>query len=436
MNDIKMKIDFSRIKTNSDWTFDKHKYENYSHNYHRYPAKFIPPIANRIIAESSKKGDIVCDFFGGCGTTLVEAKLLGRRSIGLDINPIATFITKVKLHPIEPRLLEKEYQLLMNRLRGEIIQNNDPLSPKNKRLYYWFSESQYKQLRFLYQGIIDCDHKATKHFFLCAFSHCLKNSSRWLMKSIKPTVDKQKKEADPVKIFLRHLKAIIIKNNLFYSKLRSDGNLTLSSKVYCQDSTNPRSIRDSSVDLIITSPPYVTSYEYADLHQLTLLWFEEDAKNFTNWKYTDDFALFKSRFIGSSHTKKSARDEYFNSKIASLIVEKLKKEDNSLARKVVAYFNEMNLVFNQMYRILKRDKEANIIIGNTKLRGVSILNAEVCLEQMLAAGFKQVKVIKRNSMTNKMIAPYRDKKTGRFTSLNNPNKATAYHEEFLIKVTK
>ena len=34
------------------------------------------------------------------------------------------------------------------------------------------------------------------------------------------------------------------------------------------------SLKDESIDLIVTSPPYVTSYEYADLHRFHLLWLD------------------------------------------------------------------------------------------------------------------------------------------------------------------
>lgn len=52
-----------------------------------------------------------------------------------------------------------------------------------------------------------------------------------------------------------------------------------------------QSVDDETVDLIITSSPYVISYEYADLHQLSDIWLY----------FTEDLTEYKTRFIGTSY---------------------------------------------------------------------------------------------------------------------------------------
>ncbi|MBU2068430.1 site-specific DNA-methyltransferase, partial [Patescibacteria group bacterium] len=96
---------FKKIKIDSSWAFaDKTRKDTayITHGYHRYPAKFIPQIVSRLIERYTKKGDLVVDPFGGCGTTLVESKVNGRQSIGVDINPVAVLIAKAKKTPIKP----------------------------------------------------------------------------------------------------------------------------------------------------------------------------------------------------------------------------------------------------------------------------------------------------------------------------------------------
>jgi DNA modification methylase len=79
-----------------------------THDYHRYPAKFIPQLAGRIIKENSRVGDLVCDPFMGSGTTLVEAIVNKRRAYGTDINPVSVLISKAKTTPIDPVFLNQE----------------------------------------------------------------------------------------------------------------------------------------------------------------------------------------------------------------------------------------------------------------------------------------------------------------------------------------
>ena len=99
-----------KTKIESSWAFaDKTRKDTAyaTHGYHRYPAKFIPQIVSRLLEKYTKEGDLVVDPFGGCGTTLVESKVMGRPSIGVDINPVAVLITKAKITPLEPIKIEK-----------------------------------------------------------------------------------------------------------------------------------------------------------------------------------------------------------------------------------------------------------------------------------------------------------------------------------------
>ena len=67
-----------------------------THEFYRYPARFSPLFARAAIKAFTRPGDVVLDPFMGGGTTLVEARALGRRAIGIDINTLAVFVSKVK----------------------------------------------------------------------------------------------------------------------------------------------------------------------------------------------------------------------------------------------------------------------------------------------------------------------------------------------------
>lgn len=403
-----------------------------SHSYHRYPAKFIPQLVDKLIEEYTEEGDLVCDPFGGCGTTLVQSKVSGRHSIGFDINPVAKLITDTKTRAINPSRLDSARELFIK--RSERLLKIQKEVHHNERIYYWFDKKVVRKLDAIYSSILAIKDVEIRRFFLCAFSHILKNCSRWLMKSIKPTLDKEKEFPDPEKTFLRHLDSMIKKNAIFHSSLKESGRLNIPAKMKRWNSTKKLPLHDGSVDLIVTSPPYVTSYEYADLHQLSLLWFGDDKRHFKKWeRVVDEFFAFKKQFIGSSHKKVAHRD--FGSKIAEDIVSKLEIKDRSLSQSVASYFADMHAAFKEMYRVLKKDKNACVIIGNTDMQGVPILNAQVATEQMMNLGFKKTKLIKRE-VSNKMITPWRDNKTGKFTGHANPSKKRAYEYEYVLLMEK
>jgi DNA modification methylase len=427
---------FTHLKPNEDWSFrntSRTETTSFSHSYHRYPAKFIPNIVEKLLHDFTSNGDLVLDPFGGCGTTLVESKRLGRKSIGYDINPVAKFIAEVKVQAINPDLLNAELSQIVKKLSSD-----KKLSVcrhlKNDRLLYWFDEEVMMELDYLYAQILKVKNNKIKKFFLCAFSHNLKNSSRWLMKSIKPTIDQNKKISPVFESFLRHLKSMVKKNTVFYEELASKGNLRTSAIMQLHDSSKKFRLNDSSVDLIVTSPPYVTSYEYADLHQLTLLWFGGDKKNFKKWnKHSSDFSEFRKNFIGTSFKHEQVGE--IGSKTGLKIIESLNLINKALTQDVANYFIDMKLSFVEMFRVLKPGKCACIVIGNTQLKGVDILNAEVAVEQMEGVGFKTHEIIKRE-VPNKMITPWRDVSSGKFTSKNNPNKKCAYEYEYVLIMKK
>lgn len=422
------------LKPSPEWSFrDTGRAETtaLTHNYHRYPAKFIPQIARKLIEDyAPNKTQVVCDPFGGCGTTLVEAKLLGHKSIGFDINPIAKLITQAKTTPIKPKTLANYQQRFLQYYED---------TPKifyehHHRIDYWFEPQIIQELDRIYFAIKKIKNPTVRRFFLCAFSHNLKNCSRWLMKSIKPTIDKNKIPPNPKETFLRHLNSMIKKNEKFYSTLIESGYINVPAKMYRKDSTKKLSLEANSVDLIITSPPYVTSYEYADLHQLSLLWFGDDPQHFKKWhRFSKDFIGFRRNFIGtSSKTKKRGE---LGSVIGEQIVGELIKVERPLAMDVANYFLDMQKVFYEMYRILKSGGKTCVIIGNTSLRGVEILNAQVAAEQMQMAGFHKIDFIKRE-IPNKMITPWRDLESGKFTGKNNPSKIRAYEYEYIVVMEK
>jgi hypothetical protein len=67
-----------------------------THGYYKYPARFSPLFARAAIQAFTEPGDLVLDPHVGGGTTIVEARAMGREALGVDISELAEFVANVK----------------------------------------------------------------------------------------------------------------------------------------------------------------------------------------------------------------------------------------------------------------------------------------------------------------------------------------------------
>ncbi len=414
---------FEKLPVSDEWVFKNIKStQQWTHGYHRYPAKFLPNLVKKIIEDYTEPGDIIADMFAGCGTTLVESKIHGRKSVGVDINPVAQLITNVKTSPIRQGLLESKFQIILSEIenfRPEDFHNIE----KHARIDYWFYPSEKYKIAFLYQIITELKTtKKVKNFFLVALSNILKNCSKWLQSSTKPQIDSDKKPTEVFKAFNRQVKSMLKQNERFFNRLEELQFTNIESKLVLEDARDT-SIKPGTINAIITSPPYVTSYEYADLHQLTGYWFE----------YLNNLLEFRSNFIGTFYSYGESLKS--NSKIAQAAIDDLKDIHLRTAKEVANYFNDMYDVANEMHRVLKNGGKTFVVIGNTTFKNVKIQSAEIFAELLELIGFTIENVIKR-SIPNKLIPTIRDKHTGKFTTLDNKNSKEVYPEEYIIIARK
>lgn len=384
------------------------------HSIHAYPAKFPAFIASKAIQLAYKSGievNTVSDIFCGCGTVAIEAKLNGVNFWGCDINPVATLITKAKTGNYSISKLEELYNFIQDSYSNNRTVYN--YEESNERIRYWFKQEQFYDLSKLKEAIMSIPKGKYRTCFECLFSSILKPTSKWLTKSIKPQIDPSKNIADVWETFERQFRK--------FTKCVSDMPQTQSNIeiVTCSILTK-RSL--PKVDLIITSPPYVTSYEYADLHQLSSLWLD----------FTDDYTLLRKGTMGSAYNSETFNYDILelNETAREIILElkSNKKISKAKIKSIARYYIDMQKATEQCYKMLNPHGMALFVIGDTEYKGTQIHNSRQLVESLIKSGFREVTVSKRK-IRNKILTPYRDE-NGKFTS--NKDDREIYHEEFVI----
>ncbi|MDE0555921.1 MAG: hypothetical protein OXI24_17010, partial [Candidatus Poribacteria bacterium] len=172
--------------------------------------------------------------------------------------------------------------------------------------------------------------------------------------------------------------------------------------------------------LIVTSPPYVTSYNYADIHQLSILWLG----------YASDHRALRKNMLGNQYgvelpesVKKDSLGQPANTAYRDLL-----RKDPYKADSVARYFLDMDKAVAKCEHMLNYGGMAVFVIGNTEYRGIRIDNAKHLEESMKRAGFLDIHAIPRK-VSSKTLTPYRDAR-GRFTRDSTQRKV--YGQEFVV----
>lgn len=156
------------------------------------------------------------------------------------------------------------------------------------------------------------------------------------------------------------------------------------------------------VDLIISSPPYVTSYEYADLHQLSSLWLD----------YTDDYRNLRRGTIGSLYNSEeyTINLELLNS-VGKQIVSELVGSQKATAqvRSVARYYVDIQNAIKKCAQMLVNGGMVFFVVGDTEYKGTKIKNSEHLVQSLIDMGFSDIKAAKRR-ISNKLLTCQKKKR--------------------------
>ena len=244
----------------SSWDFGDTR-EDLIHRIHPYPAKFPAFITAKALEYADGHGvgvRNVADVFCGCGTTAVEAKRNGKDFWGCDINPLATLISQVKTHRYRDAELGRTYDAIKEDVcRCEVT--SAERAGIGERIRYWFDEENVDDLIRLKRAIRMHTHPYSAHrkFFQCGFSAILKATSYWLTKSIKAQRDPDKEPRGVMEAFEDQV-ALMRRANMENAFPSPSPRTRIRRRNFLGNTPS-----HEKADLIVTSPPYVTSYNYA-----------------------------------------------------------------------------------------------------------------------------------------------------------------------------
>lgn len=235
-----------------------------THDFYKYPARFTPVFARNLIKLFTEHGDLVVDPFMGGATTLVEARALGRRCIGVDINELSAFLAQTKTLIFRKKDLYAVYDWAVN-LTGRLNLHKPPV-----RAQWWISKGYQKNingkntwpirktLEFILAYLDELDTVSQRRFARCV----LLKTSQWALDcTIKIPSAKEFRERflqniiEMSKGALEFSKAARKSDNLYDSKNPSRTICLNRSAIGIEE--EPAVQKAGPPKLILTSPPYL-----------------------------------------------------------------------------------------------------------------------------------------------------------------------------------
>ncbi len=353
---INQKYNFSevlQILDKIDWDFKDFTTQYLTHKFHSYPARFIPQIPLTFIKLFTREGETVLDPMCGCGTTLVEAFLNNRNSIGNDFNPLATLISKVKVTLIE----ETEFRYLKEKLRRmkryldldyKRIDKRIESLP-NRKISKIFNRVVISKLEVIRETLLEIKEEGG-HNDIYDLGRVALSSTIWSL------VENGGGGLDVDDLFLKKINSME-KELKKMSKIVKNPPET---RIITGDARRLE-VETDSVDLIVTSPPYVNALDYYRVHMYNMLWLGMD------------FDLFRKHEIG-------AHSHFIYNRF----------------RLLSEYLGDMLRVMIEMNRVLKKNKLCVIVVGNSSLEYELIESYKFFAEMSKSIGFKPLKTYFRN----------------------------------------
>lgn len=250
-----------------DWDFTESNSSNSIHSIHPYPAKFIPEIPQRLIKLlGMNKEAIVCDPFCGSGTTLRAAQDLGISSIGIDLNPIACMISRVKTSTAPESLVEHAFSITQKAEKNK----SDINEPDIPNIKHWFKSEIIEQLMPLIAEIQNIDDPLLRlHLKFCISTNLVRLSNQD-SDTRYAAIEKNIKAEDVNKSFLKTAEKL--------AKIKKQTPVTEVDVSVVEKDIQKVSAKDipQDIGLLLTSPPYPNAYEYWLYHKYRMFWLGYD----------------------------------------------------------------------------------------------------------------------------------------------------------------
>ena len=340
---------------------------------HPFPARMAPLIVWDALPKTGAPLSIL-DPMCGSGTTLVCARSRGHHAIGCDTDPLALLIARAWCANAEQESVKRRGAIVLERARSlyDRLTYEDSYPKKadvetRRFIEFWFDPDNRRELTALATCIsrVRCSEERT--LLWCAFSRMVitKTAGASLAMDVSHSRPHRAYDVAPVKPFEIFLKAVSkVTGNCPFADNAND---TPPADIRHGDA-RAMPVESASVDMIITSPPYLNAIDYLRGHKLSLVWMQHSIS---------ELRSLRSGNIGSEVSKACTANLAIQEAMGSMV--DLGTLDSRRLGMIRRYVWDMDKVMKECARVLKKKGRAIFVVGDSTVRGVFVKNSEALI---------------------------------------------------------
>jgi len=339
---------------------------------HPFPARMAPGIALDALGESTTPLRVL-DPMMGSGTVLAVARSRGHRAYGIDTDPLAVMLSKVWTTTVtsEP-VLDKAVEVLDRaklKFASLSVKNAYPIGADDETrrfVRFWFDDYARRQLAALSQTIGRVRDEDTRDVLWCGFSRLIitKQAGASLAMDLSHSRPHKSFQRAPVKPFQKFLTAV---KTVVENCPHAGQGLVGPVAVVKRGDARVLPLQDNSIDLVLTSPPYLNAIDYIRCSKFSLVWMGHRIA---------ELRKVRSDSVGTEASSEVAREDcHVREIIRDLKLRpKLNDRDDSL---LCQYIFDMRQAVSETARVLVPGGRAVYVVGDNTVRGTYIRNSSV-----------------------------------------------------------